>query len=429
MGSYAYLLAAAFVLAGSMMLLGQRSDVNKADLDLARIHMKQDARDAAVSGLNVSMRKLADEQGPWVVASDFSVASYQYGDASGPQSTYSTSVSIVDAVGGDTVDVISTGSKIYSTRRGTASDTTHVIQTRVARGFLFGATPPGLRAAIMSDQTMLVHGDFTVSALLPGVNADIHTNGTLDTRGNSFTIEGMGTYTGGRRINRQQEDNFVPANDWNGSDLNVFQRDSIPIPVWDVARFKTDATASGYYSASPLVIDGDALTASGITTIDQFAENFLGLPPGDYGTTPENKLLVMVENTITFTDAVDLDGYVQFGATGQVDVETHGPDDGLLMSYDLDIPNLTAATNVGIFTTDNIRIEGNATIVATLYSEGSITYLGGTHLIGGQVAKQTTFQGGGTVNIDWVGPGPGIADYFDPYDEPIGPVIVAYAEW
>jgi hypothetical protein len=99
------------------------------------------------------------------------------------------------------------------------------------------------------------------------------------------------------------------------------------------------------------------------------------------------------------------------------------------MSYELDEPNQIATTNADIFTTGDIRVEGNATIIATLYSEGSITYLGGTHLIGGQVAKETTFQGGGTVDIDWVGPGPGIGEYFDPYDEPIGPVIVAYAEW
>ena len=426
MGTYAYILVAAFLLTGSMVLLNQGQDTKRTDIDLGRIHMKQDARDAAVSGLNVTIRNLAEDQDPWVVASDYAVPAYQYGD---PAATYETVVTIVDAVGGDTVDVVSTGTKVYSNRSGGSGDTTHVIQARIARGYLNGAIPPGFRSALMSDNTMLIHGDMTVNALLPGVNADIHTNGTLDTRGNSFSIEGMGTYTTGRRINRQQEDNFVPDNDWNGAGLNVFQRDSIEIPVWEYADFVADATAEGYFSSSPLVVDGDYLTANNITTIDAFAEQVLGLPAGNYGDTYDNPLLVMVDNTITFDNAVYLDGYVQFGSTGQIDVLTHGSDDGLFMSYDLDYPNQIARTHVGIFTKGDIRIEGNATIVATLYSEASITYLGGTHLIGGQVAKATTFQGGGTVNIDWVGPGPGLEEYFEPYDEPIGPVIVAYAEW
>ncbi|MGA7303730.1 MAG: hypothetical protein WBW88_02600 [Rhodothermales bacterium] len=427
MGSYAYILAAAFVLTGSVILLSQHQNTNRADVDLGLVQMKQEARDAAVSGLNVTIRKLADEQGPWDTPSDFEAPLYQFGDRG---ATYETVVTIVDTAAGDTVDVVSTGTKVYSTRNGKARDTTHVIEARIARGYIFGAIPPGFRSAIMSDNTMLVHGNFYVNALLPGVNADIHTNGVLDTRGNSFEIQGMGTYTNGERVSSQQEDNFVPDNDWNGSASNVFQRDSIPLPEWHENDFRTDAQTKGYYSTDPLVVLGsDLQTASPpVTTIDQFAEQILGLPPGDYGT-EENPLLVMVDNSITFDGLIQLDGYVKFGSTGDIDVQTHSPNDGLFMSYELDEPNQIATTNADIFTTGDIRVEGNATIIATLYSEGSITYLGGTHLIGGQVAKETTFQGGGTVDIDWVGPGPGIGEYFDPYDEPIGPVIVAYAEW
>ncbi len=428
MGSYAYLLAAAFVVTGSMILLSQHQNTNRADVDLGRIQMKQEARDAAVSGLNVTIRKLADEQGPWDTPSDFEAPLYQFGDRG---ATYETVVTIVDTAAGDTVDVVSTGTKVYTTRRGAGRDTTHVIEARIARGYIFGAIPPGFRSAIMSDNTLLIHGDFSVNALLPGQNADIHTNGTLDARGNSFLVEGMGTYTGSERVSRQQEDNFVPDNDWNGSASNVFQRDSIPLPEWHEDEFRTDAQARGYYTTDAMLVEGSALQSASppITTIDQFAEQFLGLPPGDYGTDPDHPFLVMVDNELTFDGLIDLDGYVTWGSTGDIDVQTHSPNDGLFMSYDLDEPNKIATTNANIFTTGDIRVEGNATIIATLYSEGSITYLGGTHLIGGQVAKETTFQGGGTVDIDWVGPGPGIGEYFNPYDEPIGPVIIAYAEW
>ena len=426
MGSYAYILAAAFVLTGSLVLLSARGDANRAEIDLGRIQMKQEARDAAVSGLNVSIRKLADDLDDWDNASTYEAGPYSYGDRG---STYETVVTIVDTVTGDTVDIVSTGTKSYMRRAGVGGDTTHVIQARIARGFIFGAIPPGFRSAIMSDNTLLIHGDFYVNSLIPGQNADIHTNGELYTRGNSFIVEGMGTYTTSRRISSQQEDNFVPDNDWNGSAINVFQRDSIDLPDWNEDLFRTNAQSTGYYSGTDLLVDGEVLKAAGVTTVDDYAELVLGMPPGDYGTDPKNPFLVMVDGELTFDYAVDMDGYISWGSTGDIDVQTHGPDDGLLMSYDFDAANKIATTHANIFTTANIRVEGNATIVATLYSEGSITYLGGTHLIGGQVAKETTFQGGGTVNIDWVGPGPGLVDYFEPYDEPIGPVIVAYAEW
>lgn len=426
MGSYAYLLLAAFVLTGSVLLLSQHRDTNRADLDLGRIQMKQEARDAASSGLAVTIRKLADEQDPWLDPSEFEVDQYSYGERG---ATYQTVVTIVDTVGGDTVDVVATGTKPYTGRDGKGRDTTHVIEARIARGYINGAIPPGWRSAIMSDNRLLIHGDFSVNALLPGVNADIHTNGILQTRGNSFTVEGMGTYTTGELVTSNQEDNFVPDIDWNGSASNVFYRDSIPLPDWNEDQFRTDAQSEGFYTTDPLVVDGDQLTALGITTVDEYAEQVLGMPPGDYGTDPKNPFLIMVDNTLDFGHAIYLDGYVMFGSTGDVDVNTYGPDDGLFMGYTLDVPNKIADTDASIFTTGDIRVEGNATIIGSLYSEGSITYLGGTHLIGGQVAYETTFQGGGTVDIDWVGPGAGIAEYFDPYDEPIGPVIVAYAEW
>lgn len=426
MGSYAYILVAALIMTGSVLLLGQHHDTNRANVELGLVQMKQEARNAAATGLSLTMRELARDQDPWLVASNYEVGPQTYGERS---ATYETVVTIVDTFTGDTLDVVATGTKVYTTKRGEGRDTTHVIEARIARGILENATPPAYRYAIISDNTLRIHGDLSVNALLPGMNADIHTNGVLDARGNSFLIEGMGSYTTGASVSGQQLDNFVPDNDWNGSADNVFERDSVPIPDWDQDQFRSDAQAGGFYSTDALVIDGDALATSGITTIDEYAEQVLGMPPGDYGLTEDHPFLLMIDNTITFDNATYLSGFVQFGSTGEIDVLTHGADDGVFLAYTEDLENQVAYTNAGIFTTGSIRIEGNATIQATLYSEGSITYLGGTHLIGGQVAKETTFQGGGTIDIDWVSAGSGVTKYFDPYDEPIGPVIVAYAEW
>ncbi|HEX9658930.1 MAG TPA: hypothetical protein VGA18_01475, partial [Rhodothermales bacterium] len=329
MGSYAYLLLAAFILAGSVLLVGQRQDTNKADIELGRFNMKQEARNAAITGFSLTLRLLAEEQGPWLLPDSFEVGPDEYGRDDGPKATYETEVTIVDAVNGDTLDVVATGTKPYTSRRGVGDDTTHVIEARIARGIIQNSIPPGFRYAIIADLELLVHGNFLVDALLEGVNADVHSNGTLKANGNSFTVEGMGSYTGGEQINNQQLDNFDPDNDWNGEADNVFPRDSIPIPVWDVDRFRTAAQSSGFYTTDPLVVDGDALAAAGITTVDQFAESWLGLPPGDYGATDSTALLVMTENTLTFDNAVYLDGHIQFGATDEVDVLTHGNNDGL----------------------------------------------------------------------------------------------------
>jgi hypothetical protein len=426
MGSYAYILVAAFIMTGSIFLFAQRGDADRANLDLGRIQMKQEARQAASSALSISMRLLAADQDPWLVAENYDVEPYSYGD---PPATYESVVTIVDSINGDTLDVVATGTKVYTRRNRIVQDTTHIIEVRIARGVLSNATPPGFRSAIMADNTLTIQGDFSLNSLIDGQNADLHTNGTLDARGNSFLVEGMGTYTNGVRINATQMDNFVPDNDWNHSDDNVFQRDSISLPTWDHETFTTDAQTNGYYTTDPMVVDGDVLAAAEVTTVDEFAESILGLPPGDYGVIEDEPLLVMVDNELTFDNAIYLSGYVQFGATGDIDVNTHGSDDGIFIAYTADLENKEAYTHAGIFTTGGIRVEGNATIQATMYAEGAITYLGGTHLIGGQVAKETTFQGGGTVDIDWVGAGTGVLEYFDPYDEPIGPVIIAYSEW
>jgi len=426
MGSYAYILVAAFVMTGTVFLIAQHDDANRAEIDLGRLEMKQEARNAANSALGVTMRKLAADQDPWLVASNYSVAPYSYGN---PPATFQSVVTIVDSTTGDTLDVIATGTKTYSARNGTGRDTTHIIEVRIARGVLQGTTPPAFRSAIMSDNQLRLHGDFNLNALLPGTNADLHTNGDLVLNGNSFSVEGMGTYTNGVTMNNQQLDNFVPDDDWNGTADNVFQRDSIALPTWDVDQFRSDAQSGGYYTTDPLVVNGTSIAAAGVTTVDDYAELVLGLPSGDYGLTEDTPLLVMVENDVTFENAVNMAGYIQFGSIGDVDVETHGSNDGVFFSYTADVANKTAFTHAGIFTLGGIRVEGNATVQATLYAEGAITYLGGTHLIGGQVAKETTFQGGGTVDIDWIGAGSGVIKYFDPYDEPIGPVIIAYSEW
>jgi hypothetical protein len=277
---------------------------------------------------------------------------------------------------------------------------------------------------------MRIHGNFWLEALLDGVNADIHSNDVLRTDGNSFLVEGMGTYTVDERVG--QPGNFQPPNDWNGPDTsNVFQRPYIPIPVWDHVAFATEAQTNGYYTTTDLTVDGDILTANGITTIDQYAEQMLLMPPGDYGT-EENPFLIMVGDStaeLRFVNNVQLSGYFQFGSLGDIEIDPQGNPGGLMFDYTADIANEEAYTHVGLFTTKGVRVQANAEIHATMYAGGPMVFLGTTTIIGGLIADEATFQGGGDIHVRWAGVGGSVEEYFEGYDEPIGPVIIAYAEW
>ena len=50
-------------------------------------------------------------------------------------------------------------------------------------------------------------------------------------------------------------------------------------------------------------------------------------------------------------------------------------------------------------------------------------------MVGGFIGKGSV-KFGGTFDLTWVGPGPTLVNnYFGPIKEPVGPVIISYAEW
>ncbi|MFV1980689.1 MAG: hypothetical protein ACC655_06005, partial [Rhodothermia bacterium] len=282
MGAYAYIFVAGFVIVGGLTAVAMRSDNQDANEELYGVQFKEEARDAAVTGMNLTIRRIVADEGQWINS-----ASYQIAETAYRKAVYETTVTTYGL--GDTVDVTSVGTKGFINKIGSSDDTTHTIDVRIIRADLAGGVPPGFEVAILTDDNMRIQGTFEVRALDPSQNADIHANGMLETRGNSFLVEGYGSYTGSSRI--RNGDNFQPNYDWNGSAVDVVYQDSIPIPPIDVDAFRTDAQTAGVYSTGDINVDQaylNSLAGSSVTSFGDLASG-LGYAP-DVGTTADNPL-------------------------------------------------------------------------------------------------------------------------------------------
>lgn len=406
MGQYLYLLMAAFILTGAVFLYGQQQDTNDADEALGLFQMKDEARAAAHSGFNITLGNLARETGPWIDSTEFALPLTDYRRAS-----YKTRVIPSGNPLGDTVDVIAEGYKVYISRAGKGGDTTHTIQARIVRGVHSGSIPPGFRSPLLSDLDLKIQGDMSITSLYPEDNADVHSNGTLRTIGNSYLVEGYGTYTTG--IIDNHPDGWQPNNDWNGSASNTFYRDSIPIPQPDWDAWLNSAT---YYVDGDFEIDGNTFAYNDFA-VWAAAE---GAPERGVEDMP---FILYVDGNLTLKNRVEMSNYGVFAVRGDLVMEPNGSDGGFIGQVD------GYKTTAGLFAHGNIEIEGNATITGTLFSEELIEFQGTPTITGGVVAKGAEFNGGGTPNITWAGPSETIITEGFPYDDPVGPVIIAYAEW
>ncbi|MFV1981331.1 MAG: hypothetical protein ACC655_09280 [Rhodothermia bacterium] len=403
MGQYAYILVASLAIVGGTVMFSIRGDSADAGGAVGRYQIRIEARDAAMTGLNLTLRKLAGDVRKWTNGAD-----YQYAETPYDRATFRTTVTIVDPFSGDTADVLAVGTKSMITRDGRGLDTVYTIEARVARAYNEAAIPPGFKLAILSDENLRIHGDFQINAIYEGINADVHSNGTLRTNGNSFLVEGYGSGTTG--IDSGQPDLFQPEVDWNGAGANVIERDSVPVPILDMDALRAAATVRelGNY-----VIAGSSFPYA---TFGEWAAA-VGAPPGT-GTTAKNPFVFVAEGSLEFQDVVTLGGFGILASGGDLRIHegVHGEYSGF-------------QTQMAIFTNGNATINGGASITATVYVAGRTKFNGNASMIGGFIGQESV-KFGGTFDLTWVGPGPTlVADYFGPIQEPIGPVIIAYAEW
>lgn len=389
-----YLIVGA-ALAGALLVLSMRGDTLDANEHLADYQHDVLARDPAVTGLHLTVRRLAADIGPWTNGANYSFSSTPFGSGS-------FSVTVMPVDGADTVDVTAVGHN---------GPGTQIIDARYAREYADGGIPPAFRNAITTDNFLQLRGNVYIGALDDSLNASIHTNGTLETSGNSFTVEGYGTYTGS--VDTNQPDNFQPNIDYNGEDEpNVFWSDSVHIPPIDLDKLRASAT---------LITTGDASLSNETRNFSSWATT-LGKTAG----TADNPFIWVVEGNLTL-ESMYFDGYGMIVAVGDLETKSNivgGIDENLETML-----GLFAAKDPNTGDGGNIDIRGNDQINATFYADGRVTMHGTPDLVGGIVAPDTHFQGRGNMSVTYASASETITDPGFEYIIPIGPVLIAYSEW
>lgn len=408
MGQYAYIVLGALALSAAVLAFGLRSDTVHADRKVGFYQTKIEARDAAQTGFNLTLRKLAADQDPWVDSTR-----YGYPETDFKRSTFTSTVTPTGVPVGDTVDVVVVARHPYIDRQGVGRDTTHTIEARVVRGTVSGV-PPGFRYAISTDTDLLLQGNIQVVSAFDEINASVHSNGRLRTRGNTFAVEGYGTYTGSFQETSSSTSQFDPNVDWNGSASNVFQRDSVHLPNLFLDELRASATL---HETGNFTIDGDVFPYT------SFADWATALGSTTGTGTVDDPFILVVEGDLELDNRIDLDGYGMLVSVGDVEINPSGSEGSLTGSID------GYSMEIGVFAVGNIDVNGNAKIVSTLYSQGRVTFHGTVDLKGGIVAKETRFIGGGNPLITYVGPGFGLVKPGFGWRDATGPVVIASAEW
>ena len=404
MGQYALIFATSIFVTSSLVMSGIRSDVSHTDQAVNLRYAKLLARDAALTGYQLVTLKLAQDPDPWIDGSVYQVSGND--DTGG---TYATIVSTVGNPPGDTVQVQSVGSRHFIGLDGVPGDTTHVIDVRFVR-YTEPGVPLAFRNAITVDLELKLFGDMFISALDSTLNAGVHTNGHLTTTGNSFVVEGYGTYTTSEAI--PQPENFVPNLDTNGVNSNVFWADSIMIPDLDLSELINTATVH---------IEGDYFIDGYTFPYTSFAQWASAIGSSTGSGTENDPFILVVDGTLTFFGPVHISGFGIVASLSQILIEPNGIGGGLFGGL------YGTYVQLGIYTPGFIDIAGNAQIVGALYAKGYIQFQGTPNVTGGIVTHDARFKAGGTPQITHstikIGNGWGIESRI------IGPRLVAFAEW
>ena len=126
MSSYGYILVTGLIVVGGFVTVSELSGNRSGNHELLGVHVKEEARDAAVQGLNVTIDRLMADDGPWLDPMDYQVEGTPH-----KRSSYASAVIAIGA--GDTVDVSSVGTREFLDHNGDKTEATHTIEVRLVR--------------------------------------------------------------------------------------------------------------------------------------------------------------------------------------------------------------------------------------------------------------------------------------------------------
>jgi hypothetical protein len=426
-----FLVLGAF-LSGSLFTLNIQQNTRDADDALNRYQYKQLARQAAHAGLEHTVGLLAmAANSPWSTsASAYDLPSTDYG-----LGTYEVDVQPV-GTGTDTVDVYVLGIHGPDSIR---------VDARYERAMDIGGIPPAFRSMILTNEVIQLSGNITISSIDPSHNANIHTNGQLQTNGNAFIVEGYGSYSDPAGNQTRQADNFVPRTDYNGEESNVLQ---VPEMVLPEARLEPTHPDVTWVDTLLNVTYGSSGNTLEVIDIQQKIYNpatglcTRGQIPPDRCYRDGQPVLGTVEPFVWWVEGnvslqnVQINGNVVLYADGLCNANgSVSAGDGFIIRDDViggvtpPTPQPGNQTRLMLRTPGNINIHGNDQITASIWADGEITFHGTPDFVGNILSPQANFEGNGDFELVYAAPSrlittPGLSNI-----APIGPRLIAYAEW
>ncbi len=458
MGQSALILTLAATLTIIVILIVVGQTTRDTDSELAEYQYKVLAREAASTGLNMSVRRLVAEPHRW---SDTTIT-FSYPMTPHGVGSFSTTVTprgaFVETFYGwmdqDTVDVVSTG-RIATA----AGDTTHIIEARYVKGYYDFGLPPAFKKAVFADSVLSINGTAHIQHTDTTQNAHIHGNDEIKAvgTGNGATVEGYGTVSNDPmgvfdQIKPSADAIFDPNDPVEGAEL-VGPDFPIYLPPIDASAIHDQAETDGVPHHH--VLTSDMTPPKGSETRYSYDLNNVTIRPSDYACfasgcgTYGNPMLFYVPGNLNVNNIV-VEGYVQFVVEGDIDfqgssvgfVDTNNdgiadpepPEDTPEWDAWIDA-QLDAADNttIGYYSEGDVTVGGNFTLVGQIYANGDITLGGGggndVNIIGGVTSSESnvTINGGVTIRFAMMSNTtllPGMN-----YIVPEGVRLIAYAEW
>jgi len=122
----AYILVVGSVVIGGLGTALMKFDHRATSSELYGIRFKEDAREAAVTGMNLTINRIMSDRDHWTNPELYEIATTVQDKA-----TFQTTVRSLGQ--GDTVEVTAVGIRKFIDREGNAVDTVHTIDVRIIR--------------------------------------------------------------------------------------------------------------------------------------------------------------------------------------------------------------------------------------------------------------------------------------------------------
>lgn len=382
MGKALMVLVAGFIVASALYNSDRSEALQDSTIQVSDHQYSVLAREAALKGYEMARQRLA--------------TTYTSGQVQG---TYQGGTYVSDiTVSGTVASVTSTGTMPGA--KGVDVDYVVKAQYEVASSALPENAPPFMDYALLAEDDLNLNGNILTEVLVTGeaaaeLNANMHTNGDLDIKGNSVSVQGFGTYVGygSASPSKALQGSFSP--NYNPTAANAaHQSERVELPVFNMADYLAKVTPDAYNVGKVL---------SGTQTLG----------------TRDNPYIWHIDGNLTTLGNTTINGYVVFlvdgsiNLTGNIVVGDSGNDGA-------------DESSVAFYASGDVTLGGNVSIYGQIYANGDLK-LHGTPRIYGSLATARTATLSGTPKIYYRKASPALTSIWQ--DREDTNKLVAYSEW